>query len=124
MHPDPAHEHVRDAAPEELVALLVAAAGRFGAAASAAFRAGEDARAEALVARVRAVLRTLDATLNHDAGPISGHLAAIYEYVLRRLAPGSADAEVVDEVIADLEVLGEAWAALAPRAGAVRAAAV
>lgn len=123
MHPDPAHEHVYAPAPEDFVAALVAAAGGLGAAASAAFRAGQEARAETLVARMRAVLRPLDAILDRDAGPIGGHLAAIHAYVLRRLRPGSADAEVVDEVVADLQVLSEAWAAVAPRADAVRAAA-
>lgn len=123
MHPDPRHEDVREADREEAVTELVMAAGRLGAAASAAFRAGDGVRGEALVARVRATLSSLDATLDRDAGPISGHLAAIYGYVLRRLNPGSADAEVIDEVVADLRVLGEAWAALAPHSGAARAAA-
>lgn len=95
--------------------MLFEGAGRLGAAASAAYRAGNGERAEALVTQVRAIMRALDATLNRDGGPIGGHLSAIHAYVLRRLAPGQADAEVVDEVIADLQVLCEAWAALAPR---------
>lgn len=112
MHSDPSDEHVHNASPEALVLMLFEGAARFGREAGAAIAAGERDRGEALAGRVRAIVRELERGLNPAAGSISRHLAAIYEYVLRRLDPATIDAATIDEVVADLEVLCEAWTAL------------
>ena len=73
---------------------------------------GDRATAAGLVGRVRAIVEELDRGLNPAAGSITRHLGAIYEYVLRRLDPDTVDAPTLREVIADLQVLCEAWTAL------------
>jgi flagellar protein FliS len=112
MHSDPSDEHVHNASPEALVLMLFEGAVRFGREASAAIAAGERDRGAALVGRVRAIVQELERGLNPAAGSISRHLAAIYEYVLRRLEPATIDAATLDYVVADLQVLCEAWTAL------------
>jgi flagellar biosynthetic protein FliS len=92
--------------------MLFEGAVRFGDEARAAFEAGDRDRGEALVGRVRAIVEELETGLNPEAGSISRHLAAIYDYVLRRLDPGTVDADTLGEVTADLAVLCEAWTAL------------
>jgi flagellar protein FliS len=112
MHSDPSAENVQNASPEGLVLMLFEGAVRFGREARAALDAGDRERGEALVGRVRAIVQELENGLNPSAGSISRHLAAIYEYVLRRLDPTTVDAQTLDEVTADLQVLCEAWTAL------------
>jgi flagellar protein FliS len=123
MHSDPSPEQVNNASPEDLVLMLFEGAVRFGRQASAALSAGRQEQGLQLVGRVRAIVEELDRALNPEAGTISRHLAAIYEYVLRRLAPADIAGETVDEVIADLEVLREAWTALVMERRAESAAA-
>jgi flagellar secretion chaperone FliS len=115
MHSDPTLAQVQNASPEDLVLMLFEGAVRFGREARRAIDAGDRPRAEQLVGRVRAIVRELENGLNPEAGAISRHLAAIYEYVLRRLEPADVDAEIIDEVVADIEVLCEAWSALVAR---------
>ena len=112
MHSDPSPENVQNASPEGLVLMLFEGAVRFGREARAALEAGDRDRGEALAGRVRAIVQELEKGLNPGAGSISRHLAAIYEYVLRRLDPATVDARTLDEVTADLQVLCEAWTAL------------
>lgn len=113
MHRDPTPENVESAAPGELIVMLFDGAVRFSKEAREALADGDRAGAEMKAGRVRAIVRELDAALNHDAGPISGHLAAIYDYILRRLEPDTIDDESLDEVTKDLEALGETWTSLA-----------
>jgi flagellar secretion chaperone FliS len=112
MHSDPSLEQLRSAPPEDLVLMLYEGAFRFGHEARAALLADDPDRAHELVGRVRAIVAELDRSLNRDAGSISRHLAAIYDYVLRRLEPAEIDAAALDEVIADLGVLCQAWTSL------------
>jgi len=112
MHSTPSPEQVRNASPEDLVLMLFEGAVRFGREAAAAIAEGDPLRGRRLVGRVRAIVEELDRSLNPEAGTITRHLAAIYEYVLRRIAPADVDAATLGEVVADLEVLREAWSAL------------
>jgi len=112
MHSIPSHEQVQTAAPEDLVLMLFEGAVRFGHQAQEALAADDRETAATLVGRVRAIVDELDRSLNPAAGTITRHLSAIYEYVLRRLEPETIDAPTLGEVIADLEVLCEAWTAL------------
>lgn len=75
-----------------------------------ALEADDEARARMNVTRVEAIVRELDASLNHEAGgDISVHLAAIYDYVLRRLDESGTDMQTLTEVGDDLGALAEAW---------------
>ena len=113
MHSIPSVEQVQTASPEDLVLMLFEGAVRFGHHAQEALAADDRETAAALVGRVRAIVDELDRSLNPAAGSITRHLSAIYEYVLKRLEPDTIDAPTLGEVIADLQVLCEAWAALA-----------
>ena len=112
MHSLPSHEQVQAASPEDLVLMLFEGAVRFGHEALEALATDDRGTAAILVGRVRAIVEELDRSLNPAAGSITRHLSAIYEYVLRRLEPDTIDAPTLREVIADLEVLCEAWTAL------------
>lgn len=112
MHSSPSLEQVQSASPEDLVLMLFEGAVSFGRQAEQALARGDREQGAALIGRVRAIVEELDRGLNPAAGSITRHLGAIYEYVLRRLDPETADAATVGEVIADLLVLCEAWSAL------------
>ena len=112
MHSTPSPEQVQSASPEDLVLMLFEGAVRFGHQAQDALNAGDRDAGSVLVGRVRAIVEELDRSLNPEAGSITRHLSAIYEYVLRRLEPETIDATTLGEVISDLKVLCEAWTAL------------
>ena len=112
MQSIPSLEQVQTASPEDLVLMLFEGAVRFGHQAQEALAADDRETAAALAGRVRAIVDELDRSLNPAAGSITRHLSAIYEYVLKRLEPDTIDASTLGEVIADLQVLCEAWTAL------------
>ena len=112
MHSTPSLEQVQSASPEDLVLMLFEGAIRFGNEADEALVRGDRATAAGLIGRVRAIVEELDRGLNPAAGSITRHLGAIYEYVLRRLDPDMVDSPTLREVLADLQVLCEAWTAL------------
>ena len=112
MHNTPSLEQVQSASPEDLILMLFEGALRFGNEADEALVRGDRATAAGLIGRVRAIVEELDRGLNPAAGSITRHLGAIYEYVLRRLDPDTVDSPTLREVIADLQVLCEAWTAL------------
>ena len=112
MQSSPSVDQIQSASPEDLVLMLFEGAIRFGAEADAALQRGDRPAAVGPVARVRAIVEELDRSLNPDAGTITRHLAAIYEYVLRRLDPDTVDSTTLREVLADVGVLCEAWTAL------------
>jgi len=110
--PAPSPDEIAAAPPDVLTLMLFEGAVRFGRRARHAIDAGRMAEGAELVSRVRAIVRQLDASLNHDAGEISGHLAAIYDYLLRRLAVAVEEADALDEVVADLQELALTWSAV------------
>ena len=112
MHSTPSLEQVQSASPEDLVLMLFEGAIRFGNEADEALVRGDRATAAGLIGRVRAIVEELDRGLNPAAGSITRHLGAIYEYVLRRLDPDVVDSPTLREVMADMQVLCEAWTAL------------
>jgi flagellar protein FliS len=112
MHSTPSLEQLQAAPPEDLILMLFEGALRFGNEADEAILRGDRAAGEALIGRVRAIVEELERGLNPEAGSITRHLGAIYEYVLRRLEPGTVDSPTLREVLADLQVLCEAWSAL------------
>lgn len=112
MHSLPSLEQLQSASPEDLVLMLFEGAIRFGNEADAALARGDRETGAVFIGRVRAIVEELDRGLNPAAGSITRHLGAIYDYVLRRLDPDTVDSATVREVIADLQVLCEAWTAL------------
>jgi flagellar protein FliS len=108
----PSLEQLQSASPEELVLMLFEGAIRFGEEADAAIARGDREAAAGFVGRVRAIVEELERGLNPAAGSITGHLGAIYEYVLQRLDPDTVDSATIGEVVADLQLLCEAWNAL------------
>lgn len=116
--PSPSADEIASAPPDVLTLMLFEGAVRFGRRARHAIDTGEVAEGAELVGRVRAIVRELDSSLDHsvddadDAGGVSGHLAAIYDYLLRRLAVAVEEAEALDEVVADLGELAVTWGTL------------
>lgn len=112
MNTIPSLEQVQSASPEGLTLMLFEGAIRFGHEADEAIERGDRIAGAALIGRVRAIIEELERGLNPAAGSITRHLSAIYEYILRRLDPGTVDSPTIRQVIADIEVLCEAWTAL------------
>jgi flagellar protein FliS len=109
MRSDLSPEQVMSASSEELVLMLFEGAVKFAREARDAMRRGDDAEATQRLGRVTAIVRELEASLDPSAGLVGQHLAAIYEYVLRRLAEPDLEPATVDEIIDDLTALTEAW---------------
>lgn len=112
MQSEPTPEQILSARPEELVMMLFQGAARFGHEAIAHLDDDRDDLAAESIHRVRAILAELDRTIDHDAGPLGRHMAAIYEYLVRRISAPVVDRAEVVEVISDIEEIGAAWAAL------------
>ena len=109
MRSDLSPEQVMSASSEELVLMLFEGAVTFAEQARDAMRRGDDAEAAQRLGRVTAIVRELEASLDPSAGLVGQHLAAIYEYVLRRLAEPDLELATVEEIIDDLTALTEAW---------------
>lgn len=109
---EPTPAEIAAAPPDVLTLMLFQGAVRFGRQVQSALAAGDAPAGAHLVARVRAIVEQLEASLNPEAGPISGHLAAIYAYLKRRLALAAADPSALEEVVGDLEELGRTWEAV------------
>lgn len=123
MLTDPTPEQILSARQDELVLLLFQGAARFGRDTVAHMDADRDAEATESLQRVRAILIELDSTIDRDAGAMGRHLAAIYEYLMRRISAPVVDRADLIEVISDMETLGDAWHTLVERRDAELAAA-
>lgn len=122
MHTDPNPDAIATARPDELILMLFEGAVRFGRQSVAQLDADQDAAAAESVARVRAILTELDESLDRDAGAISRHLAAIYDYLIRRLSAPVVERDTILEVVGDIETLAQTWAVLVERQDAELAA--
>jgi flagellar secretion chaperone FliS len=112
MHQAPTPSEIESASADVLTLMLFQGAVRFGRQAQDALAEGDVPTGAHLVGRVRAIIAELDRTLNHDAGPISDHLASIYDYLQRRLMVACDEPDALVEVIRDLDGLGSTWATL------------
>lgn len=112
MYQEPTPSEIESASPDVLTLMLFQGAVRFGRQAEDALAGGDVAGGAHLVGRVRAIIAELDRTLNHDAGPISGQLASIYDYLQRRLMVACDEPAALAEVIRDLDELGSTWETL------------
>lgn len=112
MHQEPSAAEIASAPPDVLTLMLFQGAVRFGRQAQEALAADDAPQGAHFIGRVRAIVQELDRTLNHEAGELSEHLASIYEYLERRLAIASEDPAALEEVIRDLDEIGQTWAEL------------
>ncbi len=106
---------VMTASPEQLVVMLYDGAIRFLRQSEHALGEGAYLHAHEKLGRAEAILDELIATLNMDAGEISVRLQSIYLFCKRSLIEARLQKSPakVREVIALLDDLRDAWAALA-----------
>ena len=110
---------VLDADPHRLIALMLAAARERARLAAACIGRGDLARKAQAISEASAIVAGLNGALDVRAGgDIADGLAALYDYVQRRLVEANAgnQAAVLEEVDALLGDIESAWNAIAPQA--------
>jgi flagellar protein FliS len=122
MTTEPSPADISSASPDRLTLMLFEGAVRFGRQAQTAIDSGDVPTGAHLVGRVHAIVDELDRSLNPSAGPISGHLGSIYDYLRRRLANAIDEQDALEEVVTDLDELRETWAILVENRAAEAAA--
>jgi flagellar protein FliS len=97
--------------PEKLIVMLYDGVLRFLRMGVACMRNEDLAGQGVNLTKAQDILLYLDSTLNPDAGKLTVELRTIYRYCVQRVLYANAEnrAEYVDEVIALLEPLREAW---------------
>jgi flagellin-specific chaperone FliS len=95
--------------PERLALVLFEEAVRSGIRARAALERGDLRSGHELIRQTRKIVLELEGSLDGDSEPVSGHLAAIYAHLLRRLEAAADDPYVLDEAVRDLEELAGTW---------------
>ena len=101
--------------PHELVRMLLDGALSRVAEAEAALTAGEVARRGEKISRAIAILDGLRGSLNFDnGGELATNLDALYDYMQRTLLAANlkADSEKLEEVMALLREIRDAWVAI------------
>jgi flagellar secretion chaperone FliS len=97
--------------PGKLVIALYDGAIRFSLVALDAMRRGDVAVQGVNLGKAQNILVHLNATLDMSAGAVSRELSGIYTYCLQRLLVANADdrQDYIEEVVALLKPLREAW---------------
>ncbi len=114
-----------EASPHRLTAMLFDGALERIARARGHLQRGELAAKGELISAVIAIVGELAGSLRRDAAPeLVDRLAALYDYILRRLSEANAGnhEQPLDEVSLLLGTLAEAWRAIDPDAPVPRAA--
>lgn len=83
-----------------------------GARAREALAGGDRDACEPFALRLRATVGEIAHRLDHDGGPLGGHLEAIHHYVVEGLDAATIDVAALEGILADLVVLREARLAL------------
>ena len=112
---------VLDADPHRLIGLMLAAARERARLGAACIERGDAVRKSQAISEASTIVAALDGALNTSAGgDIAEGLAALYDYVQRRLLHANAanDGAALAEVDALLGDSEGAWNAIAPQAGA------
>lgn len=112
---------VMEADPHRLVALLLSGACDRIALAEACLARGDQARKGKAIGEACAIVGHLNGSLDHEAGgEIAGNLAALYDYVVRRLTEANLqnNGEALGEALSLLGEIRSAWDAIAPAAAA------
>lgn len=105
----------RTASPGRLVVMLYDGFLRFAAQARLATERGDAAEAGTKLTRAQDIVTELRVTLDMTQGEIAHNLARIYDYVLERLTHARLrrDGAAIEEAIAHMADLREAWVAIA-----------
>jgi len=106
---------VLDSNPHQLVLMLIDGAIEKTAAALGYLRGGEIAEKGRLISRSIAIVDSLRASLDHEAGgELAANLGRLYDYMCGRLLEANMrnDPEGLNEVISLLKELREAWSAI------------
>lgn len=112
---------VLDASPHQLVSLMLAGARERAQLAMACLERGDLPRKSKAIHEASTIIGGLDGSLDMSAGgDIASGLAALYDYVQRRLVEANANNDAtplgeVDGLLADIE---NAWNAISPDTGA------
>lgn len=112
---------VLDADPHRLVALMLAGVRQRLQLGAVCIETGNIARKGQAITEASTIVAHLDGSLNHEAGgEIADNLAALYDYVQRRLLDANLgnDAAALRECDGLLAEIETAWNAIAPAAPA------
>jgi flagellar protein FliS len=131
MNGQPADQYLRTkvltATPEQLQMMLYDGALRFCEQARSALLARNWEQSYTHISRVQKILVELSCSLRHEVAPdLCGKLAALYNYVYRKLIEANVEHRVqaIDEAIQILRYQRETWAMLLQRLSRDKAAAV
>ena len=129
MNPQAAQNYFRTrvltATPEQLQMMLYDGAIRFAEQARAALGAGDYERSYQMISRVQKILTEMTCGLKYDVLPeLCEKLAALYNYVYRRLVDANVghDVAAIDEALTLLKYQRETWALLLDQLGRQKAA--
>jgi flagellar protein FliS len=106
---------VTDASPHQLIAMLIDGALDRIASARGAMERQDRAQQGALLGRAISIIDSMRASLDHEqGGELAANLAALYDYMERRLleAGAQADAGMLDEVAGLLREIKSGWDAI------------
>lgn len=106
---------VVDSNPHQLILMLIDGAIEKTAAAAGKMLYGETAEKGRLIGGSIAIVDSLRASLDHEAGgELSLNLERLYDYMARRLLEGNLrnDGDALREVISLLKEIREAWSAI------------
>ena len=130
MNPQAAQNYLRTrvmtATPEQLQMMLYDGAIRFAESARPALEKQDWEASFKLICKAQNIVAELTATLKHDINPdMCGRLAALYNYVYRKLIEANTDhtIESLDEAVRILRFQRQTWALLMAKLGQQKAAA-
>lgn len=131
MNPQAAQNYLRTkvftATPEQLQLMLYDGALRFGEQAKAALEKKEFENSYNMISRVQKIITEMNGSLKHDVAPeLCGKLAALYNFVYRKLVEANIEhkVEAIDEALGILRYQRETWVMLLDQLGKTKAAAV
>lgn len=129
MNPQVAQNYLRTrvftATPEQLQMMLYDGAIRFTEQARPALEKKDWETSYNMISRAQKIITELTCTLKHDVAPeLCGRLAALYNYVYRKLIEASTEhkVEALEEALKILRYQRETWALLLDQIGKQKAA--
>jgi flagellar protein FliS len=103
---------IDDASPHRLIAMLLDGALDRVASARGAMERGDTATQGSLIGKTITILDNMRVSLDHEqGGELAGRLAALYDYMQRRLLEASrrTDTAILDEVASLLREIKTGW---------------
>jgi flagellar secretion chaperone FliS len=114
------------ATPEQLQLMLYDGAIRFGEQARVALEAKNFEQSYNMISRVQKIITEMTGSLKHEVAPdLCTKLAALYNYVYRKLVEANVDHTIasLDEALSILRYQRETWTMLLDQLGKTKAAA-